>query len=574
MPITRLGLANPTLNEDTVLATFSAAHLVSVVVANKSTQAVPVCKVSIWVVPSNATIQAQFAYVASNITVGVGQAFETFRFAVNPGDTVYVRSSTTLASFSINGIPQSDAAQPQNLAQTLTNKEIRGALNTLYLDIGTTAERRSTAELGYTRFNTETDSLEVRTSAGWEPVGSGVGSGSEGPTGPTGPVGPTGPSDGPTGATGPTGPTGPQGAQAVAISLLGSLPLIEDLPTSGNTTGNAYVILEDGNVYYWNDTEWDNLGQIAGPTGLQGATGATGAEGPTGPTGPTGPQGDTGATGPQGLVVKTPVKTATTQDENLSTYPFAGDLMDGIPLYAGDRVLVKNQAGASQNGVYVVQESSPVVRASDMDEDSEFPSAFVLVQQGGTNAGTGWICTNTSVTLGSTSIVFTQFTSAGATGATGATGPTGASGSATFSGTTDATAAAITIDEVAYSAIARLTVTPNGSSAYLFNSHYSGDNPTIFALGGATIAFNLVGLGSHPFQVQADAGTGFENITAGLIHVATDGTISLDSSAQAKTSGTLYWNVPITAASGGYRYICSVHAIMVGTITHKSLNSI
>jgi plastocyanin len=36
----------------------------------------------------------------------------------------------------------------------------------------------------------------------------------------------------------------------------------------------------------------------------------------------------------------------------------------------------------------------------------------------------------------------------------------------------------------------------------------------------------------------------------------------------------LYWNVPITAASGGYRYICSVHAIMVGVVTHKSLNSI
>jgi plastocyanin len=117
-------------------------------------------------------------------------------------------------------------------------------------------------------------------------------------------------------------------------------------------------------------------------------------------------------------------------------------------------------------------------------------------------------------------------------------------------------------------------VTNSGASAYLFNSHYSGNNPTIFALGGATIAFNLVGLGSHPFLVQADTGSGFANITAGLIHVATDGTISLDADAQAKTSGTLYWNVPVTAASGGYRYICSVHASMVGTITHKSLNSI
>jgi plastocyanin len=158
-------------------------------------------------------------------------------------------------------------------------------------------------------------------------------------------------------------------------------------------------------------------------------------------------------------------------------------------------------------------------------------------------------------------------------GPTGATGATGAAGSTTFSGTTDATSAEITIDEVAYSAIARLTVTNSGASAYLFNSHYSGNNPTIFVLGGATIAFNLVGLGSHPFQVQADTGSGFANITTGLIHVATDGTISLNSDAQAKTSGTLYWNVPLTS-SDTYRYICSVHASMVGTITHKSLNAI
>jgi plastocyanin len=164
-------------------------------------------------------------------------------------------------------------------------------------------------------------------------------------------------------------------------------------------------------------------------------------------------------------------------------------------------------------------------------------------------------------------------TVAGPTGPQGVTGPTGAAGSATFSGTTDATAASITIDEVAYPAIARLVVTANGTTAYQFNSHYSGDDPTIFVLGGATIAFNL-SEASHPFKLQEDIGSGFVDITAGLIHVTTSGTVTTNTDAQGKTSGTLYWNIPVTAASGGYRYICASHAGMVGTITHKSLSSI
>jgi plastocyanin len=415
VPIQRLGLANPAANEDVVLYNSNGNYLVSVVVANKAINATPVTKVSVWVVPSNATIPAQFAYIASNLSVGVGQSFETFRFALNSGDTVYVRTSVALTSFSINGVAQEDSALPVNLAQTFTNKVIRGVNNTLYLDRGTTAERSLSAEIGYVRFNTETNLLEVKTASNWATVGSGAGSGATGPTGPTGAAGssitgPTGPSGGPTGATGATGDTGPTGPSG-------------------------------------------------GPTG---PTGATGSTGPTGPsvTGPTGAASIvTGPTGPTG------------------------------------------------------------------------PSV---------------------------------------TGPTGATGPTGVS---TFSGTTDATAASITIDEVAYSAIARLVVTANGTTAYQFNSHYSGDDPTIFVLGGATIAFNL-SEASHPFKLQHDTGSGFTDITSGLIHSTTGGTLTTDVNAQGKVTGTLYWNVPVTAASGGYRYICGTHAGMTGTITHKSLNSI
>jgi hypothetical protein len=170
VPITRLGLVNPDANTDTSLAVFSEPHLVSVIAANKSVTATPLTKVTIWVVPSNATIAAQYAYIGFNISLSLGQSFETFRFAVNAGDTLYVKATVSTVSFSCSGIIQGDAGQPENLVQTLTNKTIFGADNTLYLDQGDTAARPVSAGVGYVRFNTETDNLEVKTSTGWQIV--------------------------------------------------------------------------------------------------------------------------------------------------------------------------------------------------------------------------------------------------------------------------------------------------------------------------------------------------------------------------------------------------------------------
>jgi len=171
MAITRLGLSNPAANTDVALATFSAPYLVSVTAANKSVLSTPVCKVSIYVVPNNAVVESQYAYVAYNITIGVGQSFETFRFATNAGDTLFVRATTADVSFAANGVEQNDVALAENTAQTFTNKVIRGDDNTLYLAKGTTAQRPASAEVGYVRFNTEYDRLEVKTSTGWQLVG-------------------------------------------------------------------------------------------------------------------------------------------------------------------------------------------------------------------------------------------------------------------------------------------------------------------------------------------------------------------------------------------------------------------
>ena len=129
----------------------------------------------------------------------------------------------------------------------------------------------------------------------------------------------------------------------------------------------------------------------------------------------------------------------------------------------------------------------------------------------------------------------------------------------------------LTIDQIYEPAIVMLRVdaTPT-NSAYLFDSHYSGNNPTIYALSGTTIAFDLTEAAAHPFLIQDVAGT---NYNTGLVHVTTTGEVSTGSNAQGKESGTLYWRIP-ESISGNYRYQCASHAVMVGTIAVKRFTSI
>jgi plastocyanin len=138
-----------------------------------------------------------------------------------------------------------------------------------------------------------------------------------------------------------------------------------------------------------------------------------------------------------------------------------------------------------------------------------------------------------------------------------------------FSGTTDASSASLTVDKIFLPAITRLVVTNTGTTAYNFDQ-YSGNNPTIYAINGTTIAFDLQQGAGHPFQIQNPAGAAY---STGLIHVATNGTVSIGAAAQDKGSGTLYWKIP-QSISGGYRYQCTAHAGMVGSITIKDISII
>jgi hypothetical protein len=123
-----------------------------------------------------------------------------------------------------------------------------------------------------------------------------------------------------------------------------------------------------------------------------------------------------------GLDVKASVRAATTATITLN----GAQTIDGVSLVAGDRVLVKNQSTASANGIYVVA-SGTWARATDADSSAEVtPGLFTFVEEGTTNADSGWVLTTDApITLGTTGLAFTQFTGAGQTIAGGGLTKTG-----------------------------------------------------------------------------------------------------------------------------------------------------
>jgi hypothetical protein len=109
-----------------------------------------------------------------------------------------------------------------------------------------------------------------------------------------------------------------------------------------------------------------------------------------------------------GLDVRPSVRAATTADVTVATALATGQVLDGVTLSDGDRVLVKNQSTASENGIYVAG-TSPA-RAGD----GLSGGTFVFVEEGTTQADTGWvITTNGSITPGTTSHTWAVFSRAG-----------------------------------------------------------------------------------------------------------------------------------------------------------------
>jgi hypothetical protein len=137
---------------------------------------------------------------------------------------------------------------------------------------------------------------------------------------------------------------------------------------------------------------------------------------------PATPSGDTAAASKayvdsvaQGLDTHESVRVATTAPGTLATDFEAGDAIDGITLVAGDRILIKNQASGIENGVYIVEASGAPTRADDWLIGYEAAGAFTFIEEGNTNADSGWVCTNDDATdtTGTHALTFSQFSGAG-----------------------------------------------------------------------------------------------------------------------------------------------------------------
>jgi hypothetical protein len=112
----------------------------------------------------------------------------------------------------------------------------------------------------------------------------------------------------------------------------------------------------------------------------------------------------------EGLHVHASVKAATTGNVNLGSGVAA---VDGITINSGDRVLVRAQTNAAQNGIYV-SNGTTLSRALDYDTAGEIdPGDFVFVDQGATYGNAGFVQTEAITTLGTDNISWVQFSGAG-----------------------------------------------------------------------------------------------------------------------------------------------------------------
>jgi hypothetical protein len=105
------------------------------------------------------------------------------------------------------------------------------------------------------------------------------------------------------------------------------------------------------------------------------------------------------------------VRVSSTANITIGSFSVASPI-DGVTLVIGDKLLLRHQSTASQNGIYFVTPIGGLSRAEDGDAWNEYPGSLVSVNEGTANADTRWFCTsNDGGTLGSTAITYADATS-------------------------------------------------------------------------------------------------------------------------------------------------------------------
>ena len=114
-----------------------------------------------------------------------------------------------------------------------------------------------------------------------------------------------------------------------------------------------------------------------------------------------------------GMRTRIITRVATTGNVNLTNGLENGDSIDGITLQTGDKILVKSNTDATENGIYICPSSGTASRDTNYDTVEELAGQMIVVQEGSTNADKIFLCTtDNSGSIGSVNIVFSQITPA------------------------------------------------------------------------------------------------------------------------------------------------------------------
>jgi len=163
-----------------------------------------------------------------------------------------------------------------------------------------------------------------------------------------------------------------------------------------------------------------------------------------------------------GLRTRTIAECASTANVNISNALEAGDAIDGVTLVAGDRVLLKNQSTATENGLYIAVGSGAGAASRDPEHDTiaELSGGMVVVNQGTANDNKIFLCTTDSDgSLGSTSITYTVITPNNSGTVTSIVAGTGLSGGTITSAGTIAIDTGTTVDKTTAQTLTNKTLT-------------------------------------------------------------------------------------------------------------------
>jgi hypothetical protein len=211
-----------------------------------------------------------------------------------------------------------------------------------------------------------------------------------------------------------------------------------------------------------------------------------------------------------GLRTRIVCRAASTANVNIASELENGDVLDGVTLVTGNRVLLKNQTSGLENGIYTVVSTGAASRDTEYDVIGELAGQMVIIQEGTANADTFFLCsTNTSATLETDTITFTIVTPQNTGTVTSIVAGTGLSGGTitnagtiaidstvtTLTGSQTLTNKTLTAPKIANAGFIadangneqiKFTTTASAVNELTVTNNATGNNPIISATGGDT----------------------------------------------------------------------------------------